>query len=380
MAMSAESVRVLVVDDSPLIREMISDFIREAPGMEVVGVAEDGKAALAAFDRLRPDVVTLDVQMPLMDGLETLDALLARRPLPIIMVSGQTRLGADITLEALERGALDYVAKPDGVRNSAALKDDLLRKIRSVHGTDVQRVMEIRRQRAERRRHRAEERKQRLAQKDLTAVPPPRSETPPVEYADKCIAVGISTGGPPALSGMFDALYGPLPPIVIVQHMPPNFTGAFALRLNTISQLTVKEAETGDLLRPDHVYIAPGASHLLIKHSGRTGRLVVQDGEPVSGHKPSADVMMTSAAEVFGPRCLGVIMTGMGRDGSDGCRAIRAAGGYVLGQNEATSDVYGMNKVAFLQGNVDRQFPLDEAAATITKQVRRLWSPIASGA
>ncbi|MEQ8787062.1 MAG: chemotaxis response regulator protein-glutamate methylesterase [Pirellulaceae bacterium] len=378
--MSSELIRVLVVDDSPLIREMISDFIREAPGMEVAGVAADGKAALAAFDRLRPDLVTLDVQMPVMDGLATLDALLARRPLPIIMVSGQTRLGADITLEALDRGALDYVAKPDGVRDAAALRDDLLRKIRSVSGTDVQRVMEIRRERAAQKQQRADDRKQRIAQKNLTAVPPAPRENQAVEYADKCIAIGISTGGPPALSGMFENLSGPLPPIVVVQHMPANFTGAFAARLNTISQLSIKEAETGDQLQPGCVYIAQGAKHLMIQRSGRTGRLLVKDGDPVSGHKPSADVMMTSAAEVFGPRCLGVIMTGMGRDGSDGCKAIREAGGYVLGQDEATSDVYGMNKVAFVEGNVDRQFGLEEAAGAITKQIKRMWSPIGSSA
>ena len=169
----------------------------------------------------------------------------------------------------------------------------------------------------------------------------------PAELAGKCIAIGISTGGPPALAQLFAAIRPPMPPIVVVQHMPPSFTKPLAWRLDSLSELSIKEAAPGDVLEPNHVLIAPGGKHLQVRRMGNAVKAVIRDGPVVSGHKPSVDVMMNSVVEAFGGGCLGVIMTGMGRDGADGCRAIRAAGGYVLGQDEATSDVYGMNKVAY---------------------------------
>jgi two-component system chemotaxis response regulator CheB len=364
--MSSRNIRVLVVDDSALIREMISDFIHAAAGLEVAGTARDGREALEMLDSLQPDIVTLDIQMPQMDGLQTLDAILARRPTPVIMVSALTQLGATITLEALDRGALDYVAKPEGRGGAqAVLGDELLRKIRAMAGTDVRRMLQIRRQRAERFQNRPQA---------AAATPEAVFDQDALELADKCIAIGISTGGPPALTSLFERLKPPLPPIVVVQHMPAQFTRPFAWRLNSISKLSIGEAATGNVLEPNHAYIAPGGSHLHLRSRGRQVVAEVKDGAPVSGHKPSVDVMMKSAVETFGKRCLGVIMTGMGRDGSDGCGAIRAAGGYTLGQDEDSSDVYGMNKVAFVEGHIDRQFGLDEAAQVITQQVRRLWS------
>lgn len=363
----AGNVRVLVVDDSALMREMICDFLAGAPGIEVVGTAANGRKALEMLDSAKPDVVTLDVQMPEMDGLATLDEILKRRPLPVIMVSSLTTRGADITLDALDRGALDYVAKPEGGGPAvhAALRDELVRKVRTMAGTDVTRMLQIRRARADRLKQRPV---QLLPQ---TSVAKPFTAAP--QYADKCIALGISTGGPPALSSLFQSSRGPLPPIVVVQHMPPDFTKAFAWRLNSISPLTVKEAESGDVLQPNYVYIAPGGKHLSLRKDTSGVKCVIRDGELVSGHKPSVDVMMKSAAEIYGNRCIGVVMTGMGRDGSDGCRAIRKAGGFTLGQDEASSDVYGMNKVAFVEGNVDKQFHLDDAASTIAAQVRKLF-------
>jgi two-component system chemotaxis response regulator CheB len=361
--MAARTIRVLVVDDSMVIRQIICDLIAEAPGVEVVGTACDGCQALEKLAALQPDVVTLDIQMPNMDGLATLDAVLSQQPVSVIMVSALTQLGAGITLDALERGALDYVAKPETLAEvQAALGDDLIRKIRSAAGIDVRRILQIRQERKQRREQRARR------------VPSPKvvSDQSPLDLADACIAIGVSTGGPPALAALFETLQPPMPPIVIVQHMPAQFTRTFSWRLDSNSKLSVKEAAEGDVLRPNHVVVAPGGLHLEVKRRGQQVKVGISDGPPVSGHKPSVDVMMASAAKVFGPRCLGVIMTGMGRDGATGCGAIRAAGGYVLGQNEATSDVYGMNKVAFVEGNVDRQFALDEAAAVIARQVRRL--------
>lgn len=375
--MPQREIRVLVVDDSAVVRSIIADSIAATPDLKVVATAADGRQALEILDSVQPDVITLDIQMPNMDGLATLDAILARRPIPVIMVSSLTKLGAEITLDALDRGAVDYLEKPDyGAKTRAALREELPRKIRSAASLDVERILQIRRNRKQRR---AEAEK--AAAERHSPLSPEEKKQPgpcPAELANKCIAIGISTGGPPALAELFRALKPPLPPIVVVQHMPPSFTKPLAWRLDALSALAIKEAAQGDVLQPNHVLIAPGGKHLQVRRVGDTVKAVVRDGSPVSGHKPSIDVMMQSVAATFGSGCLGVIMTGMGRDGADGCRAIREAGGYVLGQDEATSDVYGMNKVAFVEGNVDRQIPLDAAAAAITLEVRRLRAPAAS--
>lgn len=210
--------------------------------------------------------------------------------------------------------------------------------------------------------------------KQLRAVVKTNASTTTPEKSDRftgCVAIGISTGGPPALAQLFGALVPPLPPIVIVQHMPQMFTGPFANRLNSLSAIRVREAAHGDILRPNEAIVAPGGKHLSLRRIGGRVEVVVADGDPVSGHKPSVDVMMRSAAQTFGKACVGVIMTGMGRDGADGCGFIRSAGGYVLGQDEETSDVYGMNKVAFVEGNVDVQTSLHKLAEAIALQARR---------
>ena len=362
---ASQDIRVLVVDDSAVVRSIIAESVAATPGMKVVGTACDGQKALEILAAIQPDVVTLDIQMPHMDGLATLDAILLRRPLPVIMVSSLTKLGANITLEALDRGAVDYLAKPDyGDKTRTALLEELPRKVRAAAGLDVRRILRIRQERKERQGKGAM-----LGPhlgKDL--------EPAPSELADKCIAIGISTGGPPALARLFESLRPPMPPIVVVQHMPASFTKPLAWRLDSLSELSIREAANGDSLEPNHVLIAPGGKHLQIRRQGTSVKTVVRHGSPVSGHMPSADVLMKSVAETFGSNCLGVIMTGMGRDGADGCGAIRAAGGYVLGQDQESSDVYGMNKVAYAAGNVDRQFSLREAAAVLTRHVRSRWA------
>ncbi len=363
--MPSDNVRVLVVDDSAVTRTMICDQVAAAAGLSVAGIACNGREALAAIDALCPDVVTLDLQMPDMDGLAVLDVILDRRPLPVIMVSAATRAGAAVTLEALDHGAADYVAKPQPGGSAWAFHAELIRKIRTVAGMDIRRMI------AARGEKKLPDRKAIPGRSAAKSV----AGDCPGELASKCVALGISTGGPPALTTLLAALRAPMPPIVVVQHMPPQFTGPLASRLNSISALSVREAVHGDLLQPNYVFIAPAGSHLELR--GRTAqvRAVVRDGPPVSGHKPSVDVMMTSAAKIFGTNCLGVIMTGMGRDGANGCRAIRTAGGYVLGQDEASSAVYGMNRVAYAEGNVDQQFGLHEAAAVIFRQVRQARTP-----
>lgn len=390
--MVSEEIRVLVVDDSAVIRTLIADSVAATAGMKVVGTAGDGRQALEMLDAVRPDVITLDIQMPNMDGLATLEAVLARRPIPVIMVSSLTKFGAEITLDALDRGAVDYLLKPDyGAKTRSALQEELPRKIRMAAGCDVRKIVEIRRQQRRRIAQLAAERGavsadgkaggEPAVSKTSWGGPSLAAGAPcPPELAQKCIVIGISTGGPPALALLFGALRPPLPPIVVVQHMPPSFTKPLAWRLDSLSQLSIKEAESGDVLQPNHVLIAPGGKHLQLRRMGSTVRALISDGPPVSGHKPSVDVLFKSVTEVFAENGLGVIMTGMGRDGADGCRALRAAGGHVLGQDEATSDVYGMNKVAFTEGNVDRQFALDEAAAVITRQALRQNSTRFAGA
>ena len=199
------------------------------------------------------------------------------------------------------------------------------------------------------------------------------TETTASRLSDKCIAIGISTGGPAALAWLFAALRPPMPPILVVQHMLPAFTGALAERLNGLSQLTVRHAENGSTLEPNVALLAAGGMHLRVRRMGNTFRTHVHDGPAVSSHKPSIDILMSSVAESFGNRCLGVIMTGMGRDGVAGCAAIRKAGGLVLGQNEESSDVYGMNKIAFVDGHVHRQFSLEHAAEALMHEVRTRW-------
>ncbi|MHB8974725.1 MAG: chemotaxis-specific protein-glutamate methyltransferase CheB [Pirellulaceae bacterium] len=367
--MLEREIRVLVVDDSVVVRSIIADSIGATPGMKVVGTASDGQQALEILRTVRPDVVTLDIQMPKMDGLATLDAILTQYPIPVIMVSSMTKTGAEITLDALDRGALDYLAKPDyGAKTRAVLQDELPRKIRMAAGADVQRILALRRDRKARPTDPVSPSSSSSSKsgqrEDTKAVP--------ADYAGRCVAIGISTGGPPALAQLFASLGPPMPPIVVVQHMPASFTKPLAWRLDSLSDLSIKEAANGDVLEPNCVLIAPGGKHLAVRRQGQVVKAVVREGAVVSGHKPSVDVMMASVVEAFGGDCLGVIMTGMGRDGAAGCGAIRAAGGYVLGQNEATSAVYGMNKVAHVEGNVDRQFGLSDAAATIARQARSM--------
>jgi two-component system chemotaxis response regulator CheB len=358
--------KVLVVDDSALMRRVITDAINESNDLAVVATAVNGQEAINKFRELEPDVVTLDIQMPGMDGLRALEEILAIRPVPVIMVSSLTQRAADVTLNCLERGAIDYVAKPENAAQAqTVLREELVRKIRASIGADVARVMQIRKRRRPLRP--ASE-----TGKAFAAASAGPKHSAKEDINGLCIAIGISTGGPPALTRIFETLAPPMPPIVVVQHMPGQFTGPFANRLNAISDLTIKEAEGGDILAPNHVFIAHGGSHLYLEQRGRIVKLDVRDGEPVAGHKPSVDVMMECAARIFGDRCLGVIMTGMGRDGVDGCRYIKESGGYVLGQDQASSDVYGMNKLAFTSGHIHEQFSLDDAPAVLVSSLGKL--------
>lgn len=348
-------VRVLIVDDSALIRRLLTDMLRTSPSVEVVGAARDGPEALELAASLRPDVVTLDVEMPGMSGLEVLPVLIADHGLPVVMVSALTQVGADVTLAALELGAVDFLPKPDRSR---------VAELKSAADVLVAKVLAAARSRV----------------RGPVAPPPPRPKARPgiprgaaagsTPVGMPCVAIGISTGGPQALGEILPLISPPVPPLLVVQHMPALFTPIFADRLNRKCQVPVKEAAEGDPVVADQILIAPGGRHLMV--AGHAGQAVatLSSGPLVSGHRPSVDMLFQSVARVYGPSSVGIIMTGMGRDGVEGCKRILSAGGTTFGQDEATSVVYGMNKAAFLDGAVRSQFSLDQLPALIERLSR----------
>jgi len=356
-----DRVRVLIVDDSALMRQLLSDLLGSAPEIEVAGVARDGREAVVQALHLKPDVITLDVEMPEVSGLDALPALLAVNAAPVVMVSALTQEGADVTLQALELGAVDFLPKPE--RNQLA-------EMRAQRDLLVAKVLAAAQSRVRRPRRAAAPPTSaptamttRPARRERSRVPGPVATPPsPPRLRLPCVVIGISTGGPQALSQVFPMLTPPLPPILVVQHMPAQFTGIFAQRLNRYSHgaVTVKEAEEGDLILSDRILVAPGGRHMTLAGQLPRVRVALSDGPPVSGHRPSIDVLFQSAASVYQSSAVGLLMTGMGRDGVAGCKAIVAAKGFTLGQDEATSVVYGMNKAAFLEGAVKAQFALDE--------------------
>ena len=353
---SSAGIRVLVVDDSALMRRMISDMIESAPGCTVVGTARDGREAVDRVQALRPDVVTMDVEMPVMNGIEAVREIMARSPTPIVMLSSRTRRGAEETIRSLELGAVDFVCKPSGAisMDIAEVKEILIAKLRlAVHARLLPPAVAYPCRRP--------------ARVGSSAVASPRP-TAPSHPADRVVVIGSSTGGPRALETVIPELPADLPAAVVVaQHMPAGFTAAMADRLNSLSAVRVREAADGDSLTQGEVLIAPGGRHLLVT---RRRRVTTSDAPPVWGVRPAADLLMTSAAEAYGTACVGVILTGMGQDGARGAALIRKAGGRTLAQDEATCVVYGMPKAAVEQGGVDLVVPLPQIASTIAHILR----------
>lgn len=343
-------VRLLIVDDSALMRKLLSDLLRSSPEIEVVGAARDGREALAMAEQLRPDVVTLDVEMPGMSGLDVLPALLKSRPVPVVMVSALTQEGAEVTLTALERGAVDFLPKPDRhqITQLKAASELLIAKVLAAAKSVVRQSDEV------------------VARPAAAAavVPPARRAE---GAACACILIGISTGGPQALGEVLPSVVPPIPPILIVQHMPAKFTGVFAERLDRRCAVRVTEAKHGDRVVPDAILLAPGGRHMTVSGSASQSHITLTDGPLVSGHRPSVDMLFQSGARVYRSAAAGIIMTGMGRDGVEGCKKILDAGGRTFGQDQATSVVYGMNKVAFQEGAVGEQFALEELPSLIAR-------------
>ncbi len=335
-------VRVLIVDDSALIRQLLTTLLSADPEIEVVGTADDPLVARDRIKALNPDVVTLDVEMPHMDGITFLRKIMTLRPMPVIMISTLTQAGADVTLEALEIGAVDFVAKPsaDAVHALPSLAAELQAKVKAAART-------------------------RIAARAAMTPPAVRKVARSVRPSGKIITIGASTGGVEALKTVLMNLPADCPPILITQHMPPRFTDAFAQRLNRECSMTVSEATDGDIVEQGHVYIAPGSHHLQIVKAGTGYRCALDDGAAVSGHRPSVDVLFRSIARVVGRSAIGVILTGMGKDGAEGLLEVRKAGGLTIGQDEASSLIYGMPQVAFERGAVMRQCSLNHVADAI---------------
>jgi two-component system chemotaxis response regulator CheB len=355
-------IRVLVVDDSAIMRRLLSDLLGSVPEIKVVGMARNGREAVVEVVRLKPDVITLDVEMPEVSGLEALPTLLAVHDAPVVMVSALTQEGAEVTLQALELGAFDFMPKPQ--RNQLA-------ELRASRDLLVTKVLTAAHNRVRRRRGgRVPPRIKPPASVPSSTAPLAAAKErlksgssctspPATAHGALCFVIGISTGGPQALSEVLPLLAPPIFPILVVQHMPAQYTRIFAERLNRYCTLTVKQAEEGDLVLPDHVLIAPGGLHMMLSGDSPWVHVVLSDQPPVSGHRPSVDVLFESAAKVYRSAAVSLLMTGMGRDGVEGCKAILAAGGLALGQDEDTSAVYGMNKAAFLEGAVKAQFALE---------------------
>ncbi|MBU6371231.1 MAG: chemotaxis response regulator protein-glutamate methylesterase [Alphaproteobacteria bacterium] len=339
------TVRVLVVDDSPSMRRLITAVLSMDDDIEVVGAAGDPHEARAAIKALNPDVLTLDVEMPNMNGLEFLEKIMRLRPMPVVMVSTLTHAGTETALAALELGAVDVVGKPDGARPGPEGFEGLAAKVKAAASARLLRVGAA-----------------------ATGVPreprPAQSAGAYTPDPDHILAIGASTGGVEALIEVVSGLPKTCPPTVIVQHMPPRFTASFAARLDRASEATVTEAADGDPLLPGRVYIAPGGDFHLEVTPGSTPRCRLLAGDPVSGHRPSVDVLFHSVARLRRP-ATGVILTGMGRDGAEGLLAMRRAGARTIGQDEASCVIYGMPKAAFEIGAVERQAPLSRMAATI---------------
>ncbi|WP_430407248.1 protein-glutamate methylesterase/protein-glutamine glutaminase [Hydrogenophaga sp.] len=346
-------IKVVVVDDSALVRSLLTEIINRQPDMACIGAAADPLVAREMIRELNPDVITLDVEMPRMDGLEFLSRLMRLRPMPVVMVSTLTEQGAEITLRALEMGAVDFVAKPRvGVSSGLQeLAGDIVDKIRVAASAHVKRLPS--------------------APAAGTTAPASGSSTTaqraalPRVSTEKIICIGASTGGTEAIREVLVPMPADSPAIVITQHMPPGFTTSFAHRLDTLCRIRVQEARDGDRILPGHAYIAPGGHHLRIDRNGSNYVAVVEDTEPVNRHRPSVEVLFKSAARVIGPNALGIMLTGMGADGAAAMREMKDAGSYNYVQDEASCVVFGMPRMAIQHGAAHEVLPLSQIAPAL---------------
>lgn len=350
--------RVVVVDDSALVRSLLKEIIDRQRDMECVGTAADPFVARETIRNTNPDVITLDVEMPRMDGIDFLGKLMRLRPTPVVMVSTLTERGAEVTLRALELGAVDFVAKPkiglaDGMRQ---LAEDITDKIRIAARSQVRRA---------------------IVPSQPGGAPGRGESSPPAAVSavgrlstEKLVFIGASTGGTEATKEVLMGLPHDAPAVLITQHMPPGFTTSYAKRLDGLARIRVKEAADGERVLPGHAYLAPGGLHLSVERSGANYIARVRDGDPVNRHKPSVEVLFESAARVVGPNAFGIMLTGMGADGAKAMRAMRDAGAYNLCQDEASCVVFGMPREAIAHGAAHEVLPLTQIASHLLERLR----------
>ncbi|MCC5869376.1 MAG: chemotaxis response regulator protein-glutamate methylesterase [Gammaproteobacteria bacterium] len=349
-------IRVLVVDDSALIRKLLTAMLNDAPDIEVVGTAGDPYIARERIKQLSPDVLTLDVEMPRMDGVTFLRNLMRLHPMPVVMVSSLTEKGADVTLDALALGAFDFVSKPklDVEAGLELLADELRAKVRAAAGARVRAL------------HAASAGAS--TGTATGAVSNPRTlplRRRHLRTTDQLLAIGASTGGTEAIQQVLCALPPDAPGVVITQHIPPRFSAAFARRVDALAAISVKEAEDGEVVLPGHAYIAPGGRHLRIQRSGGRYLCRIGDDEPVNRHRPSVDVLFDSLAEAAGPNVCAALLTGMGADGARGLLALREAGATTIAQDQPSSVVWGMPGEAVKLGAAGAVLPLGDIAAAL---------------
>jgi two-component system chemotaxis response regulator CheB len=335
---ATNKIKVVIVDDSALIRSVMSEIVNSQPDMEVAGVAPDPLVARDLIKRVNPDVLTLDVEMPKMDGLDFLEKLMRLRPMPVLMVSSLTERGSEITMRALELGAVDFVTKPKisiqaGMREYTELITD---KIRAAARARV---------------------RQRSVQAPSAGVPLPQLRSP-LTSSEKLIIIGASTGGTEAIREFLMQMPSDCPGILIAQHMPEGFTTSFARRLDSLCKISVVESQGNERVLPGHAYIAPGHSHLLLTRSGANYMTKIEQTDPVNRHRPSVDVLFRSAAAAAGKNAIGVILTGMGKDGAQGMLDMKTAGAYNFAQDEASCVVFGMPREAIAIGAAHEVAPL----------------------
>ena len=344
------AIRVLVVDDSAFTRKIVSDVLNNDPDIEVVDTAKDGQDALEKLKQHKPDVMTLDVEMPVMNGLECLAHVMKTQPMPVVMLSSITAEGTEATIKALELGAVDFISKPSNIFDigNDKLKNDIIEKVKIARAAIAyipKKIIEFN-----------------------TAIDKTHNRE-----VKKIVAIGTSTGGPKALQQILPLIPGDVPAaFVIVQHMPPGFTRSLANRINAMSGLTVKEADDGDIIQAGYAYIAPGGYHMVFQMEKDGGQMVIRlsSMDPVGGHRPSVDVMMNSLSDTNHKSIIGVIMTGMGADGCNGLKKLKKQNqAFVIAQNQQSCVVYGMPKAAVQAGIVDKTIPLDEIHNEITRLV-----------
>jgi two-component system chemotaxis response regulator CheB len=371
MMQAGQRVRVLIVDDSAFMRKVLQSIIATDPQLEIVGEARDGREAIAMNDSLRPDVISMDIMMPHVDGLQATEQIMSTNPRPIIIVSSEAREGAEATLRALELGAIDFVPKPSsGIDlDMNSIRDEICRKLKTASRVRV--VRNARNTGAE--KARAPLAGNPYAKSGPSNGNPSSTGSMPAYVASTgngnrhpIVVMAASTGGPQTLMQLVPQIPREfIGSIILVQHMPGTFTSQFSKQLAEVAGVRVKEAEHGDELRPGTFYVCPGSHHLRI--SG-TGRIELQEGERINGYRPCADIAMESAAAFAGPMCVGVVLTGMGSDGTKGIQAIKAAGGHVIAQDEATSVIFGMPSEAIKTGVVDQVLGVDAIPAALEKR------------